>query len=241
MPKRFGKWFKRQLKNRPKPLRYFWKWSGRGELKGKWKRSRAIKNVARHRSNVAWREYKVAHKHAMNARDQKDCKEFHKWKEAADKRRKRFKKWNQVRLAYKTRQANQHRRWKRKNKKDPSHRPAYQPWMLNGHSGNLDERLKPIVAYQVVVCKQITTDTYDYAGHTPDSYHYPHRAPDRQGHAIDTAGGDMCGAANSTRNEFGNAYFAELFSPCGWYIKYGTVYGGYFPGHGDHGHYATPR
>jgi hypothetical protein len=120
----------------------------------------------------------------------------------------------------------------------------YHPGLLNGNPegpNGLDEKLKAVVVYQVVICGQYVTDTYDCYCHASNSYHYPWNAGDGQVHAIDTAGSDMCGAATRTREHFGEDYFAELLCPCGWHIFHGAVYPGMYQGHGDHGHYATPR
>ncbi len=116
------------------------------------------------------------------------------------------------------------------------HRLDFAPWMLNGCPGNLHPDLEDVVAFQVVVCGQYVTATSN-GGHTVGSYHY--YSPVR---AVDTGAGSVSSmqeAAIKTREKFGRASFTELFSPCGWWIKYGTEYAGFFPGHGDHGHYAV--
>lgn len=115
----------------------------------------------------------------------------------------------------------------------------FEPWMLNGHSGNIDPGLKKIVAFLVVTRKQTVTDTYDYGGHSPTSLHYPWNNPDGRGHAIDSAGPDMDDTMYRTRSKYGRESFRELFGPVNWYVKNGVVIGGQFPGHGDHQHTAV--
>jgi hypothetical protein len=135
------------------------------------------------------------------------------------------------------------RKWRKakRHHKHTGQAPPYAAWMLNGHSSDIDDDLKPVVAYVVVVRGQAITDTYDYSGHTPSSLHYPRNdpTPPQQGHAIDSAGPDMCGSMTATRDQFGAAHFLELFGPCSWYIKNGAQFGGMFPGHGDHQHSAV--
>ena len=55
----------------------------------------------------------------------------------------------------------------------------------------------------------------------------------------DSSEGPEKEAQNALLGHFGAAYFLELFGPDGWYVKNGVVYGGVFPGHGDHDHLAA--
>lgn len=119
--------------------------------------------------------------------------------------------------------------------------PALETWMLNGCPDNITEKLKPVIAFQVVVCDQYVTATTN-GGHTSTSLHYPWNNPDNKGHAADTGASSvssMQNAAEKTKAHFGASYFKELFSPCPWWLKYGVQYAGFFPGHGDHGHYGV--
>ncbi len=119
--------------------------------------------------------------------------------------------------------------------------PVFETWMLNGCPGNVDEKLKSVIAFQVVVCNQYVTSTTT-GGHTSTSLHFPWNNSDNEGHAVDTGASSvssMQNAAIETRDHFGPSYFKELFSPCPWWLKYGAQYPGYFPAHGDHGHYGV--
>jgi hypothetical protein len=117
---------------------------------------------------------------------------------------------------------------------------GYATWMLNGHSSNIDDDLKPVVAFLVVVRKQAITDTYDYCCHVSSSLHYPRNDPTspQQGRAVDSAGPDMGGTMDATYEHFGAGKFLELFGPRTFYVKNGARYAiyPYFPGHGDHQH-----
>lgn len=117
----------------------------------------------------------------------------------------------------------------------------YSPILLNGHSSNIADELKPVVAFVVLARHQAVTDTYDYGGHANGSWHYPSSdpTPPPEGHAIDSAGPDMCGSMQATEAKFGAGYFLELFGPCSYYVKNGGKYPGMFPGHGDHQHSAA--
>ncbi len=123
----------------------------------------------------------------------------------------------------------------------------FESWMLNGHSGNIDPKLKPVIAYAVGELGQTITDTYDYSGHTSSSYHYPWNDPSapQQGRAVDMGGSGMATAQSKLASKFGDGQFAELFGPAGWYLKNGNRYqnpgGGAFPGHDDHIHAARPQ
>jgi hypothetical protein len=114
------------------------------------------------------------------------------------------------------------------------HRLDFEPWMLNGCPSTNNENLKEVIAYVVVVCGQYITATSN-GGHTPGSYHYRDEAVDWGAGSVSS----MQTAAAKTREHFGRGHFIEFFSPCPWWIKYGTEYAGYFPGHGDHGHTAV--
>jgi len=72
--------------------------------------------------------------------------------------------------------------------------------------------------------------------HSPTSYHYqaPNYAVD-MGHSSVQV---MINAQNALLNKFGAAHFKELFGPDAWYVKNGVKYGGAFPAHGDHIHFA---
>jgi hypothetical protein len=114
------------------------------------------------------------------------------------------------------------------------HRLDFEPWMLNGCPETHNENLKEVIAYVVVVCGQYITATSN-GTHTPGSYHYRDEAADWGAGSVSS----MQAAAVKTREHFGRGHFLEFFSPCPWWIKYGTEYAGYFPGHGDHGHTAV--
>lgn len=114
--------------------------------------------------------------------------------------------------------------------------PKFEVWMLNGHPNTIDEDLKPVVAFLVVERKQTITSTSD-GGHSTSSYHYPRNNSDGECHAVDAAGPNMATTAERVKVKFGTDWL-ELLSPAPWYIKHGTIYPGYFPAHGDHGHYA---
>lgn len=222
------KWLLRQLKRRPKPLQSFWRWAGRADSrKGRIKRWRALKQLAAHRA-------KAAHHLKVEAADRKDWRAYRKHKRTEER-------WFRTRTVYRRQQRRAYRRWKKHQQQGQAGVPKYEPWQLSANSGNIDDQLKPVVAFLVVVRKQWITDTYDYSGHTPTSLHYPRNdpTPPQQGRAVDAAGSDMCGAATALAAKF-NDDLLELFSPCGWYIKTGTRYsnpgGGPFPGHGDHIH-----
>lgn len=148
----------------------------------------------------------------------------------AHHRKERVKFWAKKKTSYR-------KEWKHARKKwNDSQELHFEEWMLNGHSGNIDEDLKPIVAWLVVVKNQTITDTYDYSGHASTSLHYPWNSPDNQGHAVDSAGPDMGGTYVDTKNKYSAGKFLELFGPGSWYVKNGQVLPGQFPGHTDHQH-----
>lgn len=158
------------------------------------------------------------------------------WREKARKTRKRIAWWVRRQTSVKKQLAAAKKKWEEEHGA-----PVFETWMLNGCPGNVDEKLKPVIAFQVVACSQYVTATTN-GTHTPSSLHYPWNASDNEGHAVDTGAStvsSMQSAAERTKDQFGAAYFRELFSPCGWWLKYGTQYAGYFPGHGNHGHYGV--
>lgn len=199
------------------PLRALWHWARRGGRKGEVGRWHALVHWAEHHESEAWKTYRKTQK----PHDKAVALHWHKMRRIYIGRRKR---------AY--------RRWKKHQHQGGAGSPQYATWMLNGHSSNIDDDLKPVVAFVVVVRDQVVTDTYDYGGHVSSSLHYPRNdpTPPQQGHAIDSAGADMCGSMTATRDHFSGSHFLELFGPCNWYIKNGAQFGGMFPGHGDHQH-----
>lgn len=157
------------------------------------------------------------------------------WRTRRRKAQKRAAWWLRRRTTVRKRYKKAKEKWEAEHKLD------FQPWMLNGCPGNIDEDLKKVVVFQVVACGQYVTSTTG-GTHSSGSYHYPWNNPDNKGHAVDTGAtsvSSMREAAEKTRKHFGENHFLELFSPCGWYIKHGVVFSGFFPAHGDHGHYAV--
>jgi hypothetical protein len=86
--------------------------------------------------------------------------------------------------------------------------------------------------------------------HSPTSWHYQrasYKAADgkqkRGGRAVDVAGGFVamrryywdCRRRELTRR---GVQFIELFGPAPWYVKFGSLFQGQFPAHGDHVHVA---
>lgn len=114
--------------------------------------------------------------------------------------------------------------------------PVFETWMLNGCPNITNGPLKEVIAFVVVECDQYVTATTN-GTHTTGSYHYSERAADWGAGSVSS----MQSAAERTRKQFGDGHFLEFFSPCDWWIKYGAVYPGYFPGHGDHGHTAVEK
>jgi hypothetical protein len=197
-----------------------WRWAKKPGPHGESQRFAALTKWAERHEQLAWDRYREHHR-------------------AKDKRA--ALRWRKIRWVYNSRRVRAKRRWKRGQDHGPHGTPAYATWMLSGHSSNIDDDLKPVVAYVVAVRGQTVTDTYDYSGHAAGSYHYPRNDPTspQQGHAIDSAGADMCGSMTATRDHFGQAHWLELFGPCNWYIKNGAQFGGMFPGHADHQHSAV--
>ena len=125
----------------------------------------------------------------------------------------------------------------RRHRDRPDDPVGFETWMLNGHSGNISDGTKAVVAYAVVAKGATVTDTYDYCCHASSSYHYPRNNPDAKGHAVDLVPA-TCDLMTSIRDRFGAGYFKELFGPCPFYYKFGVQYPGMFPGHGTHTHAA---
>jgi hypothetical protein len=155
------------------------------------------------------------------------------WRERRRVQLKRYRWWVARRtvLRRKLRKAKKH--WE-----ETHGAPAFEAWMLNGCPGNITPNLKPIIAFMVVVGGQYITATTN-GTHTSTSMHYPWNNSDGLGHAADSGQSivsSMEEATEKEREHFGESAFAELFSPCDWWIKYGVVYSGHFPGHGDHTH-----
>jgi hypothetical protein len=125
----------------------------------------------------------------------------------------------------------------RRHRRRPDDPVGFETYMLNGHSGNISDGLKAVIAFAVVAKGAAVTDTYDYCCHASSSYHYPRNNPDGKGHAVDLVPA-TCDLMTSIRDRFGAAFFKELFGPCPFYYKFGTQYGGMFPGHGTHTHAA---
>lgn len=158
------------------------------------------------------------------------------WREKGRRARKRAAWWLRRKTTVRKKLKAARKKWE-----ETHDSPAFETWQLNGCPGNITDDLKPVIAFQVVVCGQYITATTN-GGHTSTSLHYPWNNSDNLGHACDTGDTnvpDMEEAARDTRDHFGKSYFKELFSPCGWWLKYGTEYSGHFPDHGDHGHYGV--
>lgn len=158
------------------------------------------------------------------------------WRQRRKKVQKRIAWWVRRRTIVRKRLKAAKKKWQ-----ETHGSPAFESWMLNGCPGNIDEKLEDVIAYQVVVCNQYVTSTTT-GGHTSTSLHFPWNNPDNEGHAVDTGASSvssMQSAAERTKDHFGASYFKELFSPCPWWLKYGVEYAGYFPAHGDHGHYGV--
>jgi hypothetical protein len=113
----------------------------------------------------------------------------------------------------------------------------FEPWMVNGHSTGISPGTKRLAVW-IVAHGGIVTDTYDFGGHAPSSFHYPRNNPDGLGHALDWIPAS-CTEETNAKDHFGPGFFKELFGPCSWYVKYGQIVqmsSGPFPGHGDHEH-----
>lgn len=150
------------------------------------------------------------------------------WKKRRKKAQKRAAWWLRRRTVLRNKYKVAKEKW------DKAHRLDFETWMLNGCAGNVSDDIKEIIAYVVVACDQYVTSTTG-GTHAPGSYHYSGRAVDWGAGTVSS----MQDASNKTRDHFGDNHFTEFFSPCPWWIKYGNVYSGYFPGHGDHGHTAV--
>jgi hypothetical protein len=158
------------------------------------------------------------------------------WRKRRKQQQKRIEWWLRRKTIVRKRLKAAKKKWE-----ETHDSPAFESWMLNGCPSNIDEKLERVIAYQVVVCDQYTTSTTT-GGHTRTSLHFPWNNPDNKGHAADTGASSvssMQNAAEKTKDHFGASFFRELFSPCPWWLKYGVQYPGYFPDHGDHGHYGV--
>jgi hypothetical protein len=155
------------------------------------------------------------------------------WRERRRVQLKRYRWWVARRTVLRRKLRKAKKRWE-----ETHDAPAFETWMLNGCPSNITPKLKPIIAFMVVVGGQYITATTN-GTHTSTSLHYPWNNPDGLGHAVDsgqTTRSSMEEATEKEREHFGEDAFAELFSPCGWWIKYGVEYSGHFPGHSDHTH-----
>ncbi len=155
------------------------------------------------------------------------------WRERRRVQLKRYRWWVARRTVLRRKLRKAKKRWE-----ETHDAPVFETWMLNGCPGNITPGLKPIIAYLVVAGGQYITATTN-GTHTSTSLHYPWNNSDGLGHAADsgqTTVSSMEEATEKLREHFGESAFAELFSPCGWWIKHGVVYPGHFAGHGDHTH-----
>jgi hypothetical protein len=155
------------------------------------------------------------------------------WRERRRVQLKRYRWWVARRTVLRRKLRKAKKRWE-----ETHDAPAFETWMLNGCPDNITPKLKPIIAYLVVVGGQYITATTN-GTHTSTSLHYPWNNSDGLGHAADSGQStrsSMEEATEKLREHFGEDAFAELFSPCGWWLKYGVVYQGHFPGHSDHTH-----
>lgn len=160
------------------------------------------------------------------------------WRERRRKQLKRYQWWVARRTILRRKLREAKKRWE-----ETHGTPVFETWQLNGCPSNIDEDLKPLIAFQVVACDQYVTATTN-GGHTSTSLHYPWNSSDNEGHAVDTGQSSvssMQAAAEQTLDHFGVGHFLELFSPCPWYVKNGVKLAifPYFPAHGNHGHYGV--
>ncbi len=149
---------------------------------------------------------------------------------AVRRQRKRARWWIVRRTVLRKKLAEAEERWKKE------HRLDFESWMLNGCPDINNANLKEVIAFVVVRCGQYVTATTNGV-HATGSFHYDEKAADWGAGSVSS----MQDAASATREHFGDGHFLEFFSPCPWWIKYGVVYSGYFPGHSDHGHCAVAR
>jgi hypothetical protein len=108
------------------------------------------------------------------------------------------------------------------------HPKGFEPYMLNGHPGNVTQDIKNFIyrAYKAGLYVTSTTG----GTHASTSWHY-------HGRAVDVAGAysKMVAFQNAEANRSPHS-FLELFGPDSFYIKNGVRIGGAFPDHGDHVH-----
>lgn len=129
--------------------------------------------------------------------------------------------------------------------KATGHDPHFEPYMLNGHPGNITSELKAAIARGVVIHKQFVTATTD-GTHTPTSFHYPrnnasHGYTDDEGHAADLSSyADYGRSFFDAEKARGAENYDELFGPGDGYVKNGTLYPGPSPDVPNHCHCA-PR
>ena len=103
---------------------------------------------------------------------------------------------------------------------------------FNGHPPIPGRKLRLAIKVAHIFGLVVTSTTG--GRHSPNSYHYHHRA-------VDLASGSvrrMRVAQLAIRMVVGRRNLRELFGPAGWYVKNGVKYRGYFPKHGDHIHVA---
>jgi hypothetical protein len=247
------------LRRKDGRLRVLWRFmanvGGKGlkRLKAMARRARAIHHLARDRARKAghlaqWHDQQV--RKLLTVPKDKRGEIWHEriahHREQSDVAWARHRKWKKARGIY---HAKNRRLLRKIRKRQQAGGPGpnagdYSPRLLNGNPegpNGLDEKLKPVVVFQVLVCGQYVTDTYDCYCHATNSYHYPWKAADNQVHAVDTAGSDMAGAQNRTAQEFGLDYFAELLGPADWHAFNGQRISGTYSGHHNHEHLATPR
>jgi hypothetical protein len=236
-----GKRIRNLLRRANGKLGALWRWMKRADgLRSTYRRAKGIRNYA---ANRARRQKNLArwHNDQVDKLKDKPWNDAQAWREALERHRRlrkraneKFERWSSVRVVYRAKARKLRRKLRKRG--DGAQPSDFQPWMLSGNSGNISEGTKRLVV-DVVAHGGIITDTYDYAGHTPSSRHYPWNNPDGKGHAVDYVPAS-CSLQTHNRDEFGVGFFAELFGPCYWYIKSGgQVYNGApFPGHTDHEH-----
>jgi hypothetical protein len=105
----------------------------------------------------------------------------------------------------------------------------------NGCEPTGDRKLRAAARVALSVQGVYITSTTGGA-HSPGSYHYSGRAIDFG--SDDWTNGKESQAQARLVDEFGDAYFTELFGPANWHVKNGSRYHGTFPGHDDHLHVA---
>jgi hypothetical protein len=213
--------------------RRLWRYFRHGDTKSqRLARARGVLFVARHRQNAAAHRanvanYRLTHADDLTAKQKDRLRRIRKqgWEAHA--------KWGKFRPVYRR----QVKRLKQRiaDTGEPGDTSHFELWMLNGHSSNISDGTKQLVAHVVGVQGGTITDTYDFGGHDPSSNHYPWNNADGKGHAIDWVPA-ACSQMTGVRDHFGAGFFKELFGPCPYYYRYGQQYQGMFPGHGDHEH-----